>query len=111
MLKLEIKLDEEKINREQKYSAISIYQTLEQVFSKYHLRKERKLDGTVVFWGNGHLKDYGAFGSIITSLKEKDWFMPYVTKWVWYNSDDGEDENDFSVEDVLYHYTKKVSVA
>ncbi len=40
MLKLEIKLDEEKINREQKYSAISIYQTLEQVFSKYHLRKE-----------------------------------------------------------------------
>ena len=51
MLKLEIKLDEEKINREQKYSAISIYQTLELVFSKYHLRKERKLDGTVVFWG------------------------------------------------------------
>lgn len=51
MLKLEIKLDEEKINREQKYSVVSIYQTLEQVFSKYHLRKERKLDGTVVFLG------------------------------------------------------------
>ena len=31
--------------------------------------------------------------------------MDYVTKWVWYNSDDGENENDYTIEDVLYHYT------
>ena len=54
---------------------------------------------------NGWRKNYGAFGNIITSLREKTWFMDYVTKWVWYNSDDGENENDYTIEDVLYHYT------
>ena len=37
--------------------------------------------------------------------------MDYVTKWLWYNSDDGENEEDFSVEDVLFHYTRKESAA
>lgn len=111
MLKLEIKMDENKINEEQRYTTDTIYQTLEQTFTRYNLRKENEPDGTVVFYGNGQPKDYGDFGYIITSLKEKSWFMDYVTKWIWYNSDDGENEEDFSVEDVLYHYTKRVSVA
>ena len=83
----------------------------EQAFSKYKLNKIQDTDGTMWFTGNGNPKDYGAFGSIITSLREKAWFMDYVTRWVWYNSDDGENEEDYAVEDVLYHYTKKLSVA
>ena len=35
MLKLEIKMDEEKIRAEKKYSVESIYQALQQAFSKY----------------------------------------------------------------------------
>lgn len=111
MLKLEIKLDEDKINREQRYSVTSIYQTLEKTFNGYHLRKDSAPDGTIIFYGSGNPGDYGAFGCIITSLKEKSWFMDYVIKWIWYNSDDGENENDFVVEDVLYHYTKRMSAA
>lgn len=111
MLKLEIKMDEAKILKENKYRIDSIYQVLEQAFSKYGLNQTRAMDGTLCFTGNGNPRDYGAFGSIITSLREKSWFMDYVIKWVWYNSDDGEDEDDFVVEDVLYHYTKRLSVA
>ena len=111
MLKLEIRMDEEKILAEKKYRPESIYQALEQAFSKYKLNKIQDTDGTMWFTGNGNPKDYGAFGSIITSLREKAWFMDYVTKWVWYNSDDGENEDDYVVEDVLYHYTKRLSVA
>lgn len=111
MLKLEIKMDDNKINQEHRYSTDSIYRALTQTFDRYHLRKEEQPDGTVVFYGSGHPKDYGSFGYIITSLKEKSWFMDYVTKWIWYNSDDGENEEDFTVEDVLYHYTKRESVA
>lgn len=48
MLKLEVKLDENKINREQRYSVASIYQTLEKVFNSYHLRKDSAPDGTIV---------------------------------------------------------------
>lgn len=111
MLKLEIKLDENKINKKQLYDVASIYQALDQAFDSYHLKKEIETDGTIVFYGSGNSGDYGAFGCIITSLKDKSWFMDYVIKWIWYNSDDGENENDFVVEDVLYHYTKRMSAA
>ena len=111
MLKLEIKLDESKIKSENKYDANSIYRTLEKSFLKHDIPMIQECDGTLVFRGKGHPSDYGAFGGIIPRLKEKDWFMDYVIKWMWYNSDDGADEEDYSVEDVLYFYTKRDSVA
>lgn len=110
MLKLEIKMDEDKIKREDKYPIEGIYRTLERNFTKYQLLKGRKEDGTLFFYGNGKPEDYGIFGYLITSLKETEWFMNYVMRWVWYNSDDGKDEEDFNVEDVLYYYTGKRSV-
>lgn len=36
--------------------------------------------------------------------------MEYVERWVWHKSDDGEDKNDFAVEDVLFHYTNRASI-
>ena len=94
----------------QRYKVESIYQGLEKAFLNYNLKKIQKPDGTICFVGNGNPKDYKAFGCIITSLKEKAWFMDCVIKWIWYNSDDGESEDDFTVEDVLYHYAKKPSI-
>ena len=82
MLKLEIKMDEEKIRAEKKYSVESIYQALQQAFSKYKFNQMQDADGTMSFTGNGNPKDY-----------------------------DGENENDYTIEDVLYHYTKRLSVA
>ena len=111
MLKLEIKMDEEKLKEEQKYTIEDIYQKIEKGFARYRLQQEIEDDGTRVFSGTGNRRDYGAFGLLITTLSEKSWFMDYVIKWVWYNSDRGRDENDFSVEDVLYFYTKKESIA
>lgn len=107
MLKLEIKIDDKKVEQE----VASIYNAVDKAFMKYDFKKEILKDGTFCYYGNGMSKDYGIFGRIITTLKEKEWFMNYLTKWLWYNSDDGENEADFSVEDVLYHYTKKESIA
>lgn len=111
MLKLEIKLNDAKIQREGKYSLDSIQDTLDKAFGKYQFRKEEMPDGTVSYYGNGRPQDYGTFGRLITTLKDKSWFLPYLEKWLWYNSDDGMDENDYTVEDVLYHYTKRESAA
>ena len=63
------------------------------------------------YCGTGMARDYGTFGRIITTLKDKEWFMNYLVKWLWYNSDDGENETDFTVEDELYHYTHRESAA
>lgn len=111
MLKLEIKLDDEKVRAEQKYSPAAIYSVLDKAFLKHHFRKEELADGTLCYYGNGLARDYGTFGRLITSLKDKNWFVPYLVKWLWYNSDDGENEENFAVEDVLYHYTHRESAA
>ncbi len=110
MLKLEIKLNEDLVEREAKHSVQNIYQTLDKMFGKYDFCKSISDDGTICFRGNGKKQDYGAFGLLITTLKNKEWFMPYLEKWLWYNSDDGVNENDYAVEDVLYFYTKRESV-
>ena len=81
MLKLEIKLDEFKIQSKHKYDADSIYQALEKSFLKHDIPMTQEIDGTLVFCGKGRPSDYGA------------------------------DEEDYSVEDVLYFYTKRDSVA
>lgn len=111
MLKLEMKLDIERIEQAQKYTSQAIQSSVDSTFGKYGFRKESQPDGTVCYYGTGATKDYGIFGRLITTLKDKDWFMPYVVKWLWYNSDDGEDENDFAVEDILLHYAGRESAA
>lgn len=111
MLKLEIKLDEGKICEAGKYAPESLRQTLIQAFTKQQLDYFVEPDGTLFFVGRGQARDYGCFGKMITTLKNQQWFMEYVIKWVWYNSDDGENENDFAVEDVLKHYTNRISAA
>lgn len=111
MLKLEIKIDESKVTSDGRYTLLGIYKTLDLAFKKYGFNKLVLDDGTLCYSGNGKAKDYGAFGRVITSLKDKDWFINNTSKWLWYNSDDGEDEDDFSVEDVLFHYTQRKSIA
>lgn len=63
MLKLEIKMDERIIADERKYTAESIYQALEKIFSKQNFRMETREDGSLVFYGNGHPRD-GSHGCI-----------------------------------------------
>lgn len=46
MLKLEIKLDEEKIRREGKYTVESIYRAVDKPFQDFHLLKVVETDGT-----------------------------------------------------------------
>ncbi|MBQ9763111.1 MAG: hypothetical protein IJV92_02000 [Phascolarctobacterium sp.] len=111
MLKLEIRLNEDLIKQEAKYTAISIYQALDKIFLKHDFHKTNLPDGTVCYSGTGKKQDYGVFGYLITTLKDKQWFMAYLEKWLWYNSDDGVNEDDYIVEDVLYFYTKKESAA
>lgn len=111
MLKLEIKLDEEKIREAGKYNPDSLRQMLVQAFASQRLDYFMEPDGTLFFVGGGNARDYGCFGKMITTLKNQQWFMEYVIRWIWYNSDDGENENDFAIEDVLKHYSGRISAA
>ena len=111
MLKLEIRLDTGKISADGKYAPESLNRTLIQAFQKEQLDCAKEPDGTLLFVGRGRAKDYACFGKLITALKTQARSMEYVERWILYNSDDGEDENDFAIEDVLLHYTNRVSAA
>ena len=109
MLKLEIKLNKQKIETVQEVTLGELQRKLDWMFAEWDLPKEELADGTMFYVGKGRPRDYGAFGLLIMTLHEKEWFMNYVERWVWYNSDDGRTEEDYSIEDVLYFFTKKRS--
>jgi len=97
MLKLKIVMDEEKIVHEGRYDLSVLLSTIDSIFMENGLPMQD--DG--VYMGTGKEDDYAKFWRIIWALAKKEWFMRNVKEWLWYNSDDGKDENDFAVEDIL----------
>lgn len=111
MIKVEMKLNVDRIIEMAKYRPERITGVIDEAFTKYGFRKEILKDGTICFWGNKNPNDFANFGKLVFALKEKDWFMPYVDKWLWYNSDGQYDENSYSTEDILNFFTGRKSVA
>lgn len=99
MLKLRIIMDKEKIARDGRYEASAILSAIDAAFERSGLLKSEREANMYV--GMGYADDYAKFWRIIWSLAEKPWFMENVKEWLWFNSDDGKDENDFSIEDIM----------
>lgn len=98
MLKCEVQFDNEKIIRDGIYTPESIRKATDEMFvDEFNLVKGA--DG--FYYEKGDDEDFTNFWSAILSLKRQKWFMTYVSKWIWYNSDDAADPSDFSVEDLL----------
>ena len=70
---------------------------LDEIFKQQGLIRS----GVGIYVGSGRASDFANFWRIIWALAEKEWFMNNVKKWVWYNSDDGRDKNDFVAEDII----------
>lgn len=104
MLKMTIRMNRTKINSEKKYSLPKIIQTLDETFSKMQLLKITDNSDTLTYCDTGNTKDYACFGNIVNALKRQTWFMDNVSEWLLYNSDDSDNPNDFSIEDLLKHY-------
>ena len=102
MIKVEIELDEKKIMQDNKYLPESIMNTLDDVFAKKNQPILEADSFRRVHRDSGNPeKDFAVLGNLILNLAEKDWFLPYAKKILWYNSEDGNNENDFNVEDFL----------
>lgn len=102
MFKMEIALDTQKIEREGLYDPSEIERQLDRLFSRLRIQKQ----GEGLYTGG----DFAGYGSAILFLKKQPWFMSYVDKWLWYNSDGSDREEDFAVEDVAAHYKHSPAV-
>lgn len=100
MIKMEIKIDENKVDSDQIYSVESIYRALDQIFLRFDIRKDQGPDGTIWYSGNRNRRNSGLFENIIAGLRDKEWFIDYIVKWMLYSSDDSD--GDFDFEDLLY---------
>lgn len=107
MLKMIIRMDDNKINIENKYRLDGIYQTINNAFSKMGLSRIEDASGSLVYCDNGHIADYGRFGKIVNTLKRQPWFMENVIEWIFCDSDDSDSPDDFNEEDLLSHYRQK----
>lgn len=104
MLKCEVHLDDEKILADGVYTPEEVHNAVDNAFEMFDLVKGE--NGFYLEKGNEN--DFAHFGSVILSLSRTDWFMDYVDKWIWYNSDDSADPENFRTEDVLDFYRSKV---
>ena len=108
MIKMQIILDEDKILREKKYSLEKIQTTLDDYFiNQLHLLKGD--DGFYI--GSGAKGDFGNFGLAMWTLGKKAWFLENVETWLYFNSEDSDDPDDFVIEDFKEHCLKKYRVS
>jgi hypothetical protein len=96
MIKMQIIMDDEKIRRDGRYNPLKIQKALDDFFlNKLHVRKGD--DG--FYLGTGTKSDFGNFGLAMWTLGKKSWFMDNVKTWLYFNSEDSDDPNDFIIED------------
>ena len=99
MMKMLIKFDEEKIEREGEYDLEKIEKLLNDEFAKRGIHKDEEgfyVDGNFV-----------TFGSMILGLSKMDWFLDNAAEWLWYDSEGQIDPNAYGVEELLEHYRRK----
>lgn len=87
-----IKLDEERVRAEGKYSLEKMWKIIDHAFREGNIIKKPQADGSVEYWGNPNDENYlGYFGAAYIELKQTKWLAVYAKKWIWYENDDNEE--------------------
>lgn len=110
MLKMLIRMDNHKIETEQKYNSESIYSTLNNAFSRMRFQRISDESNALVYCDNETGQTHGSFCQIINSLKKQGWFMENVSDWILYHSDVSDNPGDFREEDLLARYQRRRSI-
>ena len=109
MIKMIIKMDDSKISSDNEYSIERVYSGLDRIFAGYGYHRE-EIDGNLEYKGYGDSSDFGKFGRIYNGLRKQPWFSDNVATWILCNSDDVDDPDDFSYEDLLHYDGSRVNV-
>ncbi len=103
MIKMIIKMNEEKISASNEYTIERVYQALDRIFFNKGMDRTDTECG-IEYVGHNRPTDFAFFGKIMLGLKDQPWFMDNVKTWLYCNSDDSDNPMDFNEEDLLIHY-------
>ena len=81
MLKMLIRMDEDKITTEKKYHLDGIYSTINNTFSSMGFHRIDDNSGALVYRDCGRPADFSLFGKVVNTLKKQTWFMDNVMAW------------------------------
>ena len=91
MMKMLIKLDEERVLRDGKYDLADMWRKIDEQFAKYNCIKEVQPGGGVLYSGNPDYDYYTCMGLSYLSLRKQQWFARYCSEWIMYDNDDDEE--------------------
>lgn len=103
MIKMIIRMDEDRIKEKGQYSVDHVYSVMDRIFEKKGMRRIDTLKG-IEYLGSERPTDFGYFGQIMLGLKNQSWFMDNATTWLLCSNDDADDPKKFNEEDLLKHY-------
>ena len=108
MIKMQIVVDNNKLEREGKLSPEKFQQRIDDYLIG-QLRLEKSSDG--FYLGTDPKRDFSYFGLAFNTLRKTDWFVNNVKTWLYFNSDASNDSDDFVIEDCLeFAASNKASV-
>ena len=103
MIKMIIKMDNDKINASPEYSTDRVYSALDRIFFQRGMERF-DTDQGIEYRGHENPTDFAYFGKILVGLKDQPWFINNASRWLLCNSDDVNDPEDFSEEDLLARF-------
>ena len=89
MMKMLIKLDEERIKADEKYDLADMWRKIDEQFEKA-CTKELQPDGAALYSGDPNKNYYATIMLAYMRLSEDKSFAKYCSKWIWYSNDDNE---------------------
>lgn len=101
MLKMTIELDTNRIEKNSKYILEQISNTINEIFIEKGLIHTIQGNTHTYYFDNKNNKNSGKFCILYTTLKKQTWFIDNIKLWKVLNSDNVDDINDFSEEDLL----------
>lgn len=90
MMKMLIKIDEERVQKDRVYDLDGMWQLIGKTFLEWGCIAERQEDGSMLYSGTETNDYYTAINLAIYFLEIQPWFAQYCTKWIWYDNDANE---------------------
>lgn len=99
MMKMLIKLDEERVLSDRKYDLADMWRIVDEQFASA-CTKQVLADGAVLYSGKADKDYFSCIGIAYIKLSKREWFARYCSKWIMYDNDDNEDL-PFADDDIL----------
>ena len=90
MMKMLIKLDEERIKADGKYDLADMWRNIDEQFEKA-CTKEVQPDGAALYSGDPSSDYFTCIGLAYLLLRKQQWFAKYCSEWIMLSNEDDED--------------------